>query len=65
MHRFFKKKKAYLIKWERDLAGLHQCKETVVRSKCEADAVWKFLQFHNVKLENLEILNIKEVDYCG
>lgn len=65
MIRLFRKKKAYLIKWERNAYAPHEVHETVVRAKCEADATWKFLQIHNVKLEQIKILDIKEVGYYG
>ena len=65
MFGLFKKKKAYLIKWERNVYVPHEVYETVVCEKCEADATWKFLQRHNVKLEQIEILDIKEVGYYG
>ncbi len=65
MGRLFKKKKAYLIKLKRNVYVPHEVHETVVRAKCEADATWKFLQEHNAKLEQIEILDIKEVGYYG
>mgnify|MGYP007057031240 FL=1 len=65
MFGLFSKKKAYLIKWERNVHVPHEVHETVIRANCEADATWKFLQRHNVKLEQIEILDIKEVGYYG
>ena len=65
MFGLFSKKKAYLIKWERNVHIPHEVHETVVCAKCEADATWKFLQRHNAKLEQIEILGIKEVEYYG
>lgn len=65
MFGLFRKKKAYLIKWERNAYVPHEIHETVVRAKCEADANWKFLQGHNAKLEQIDILDIKEVGYYG
>ena len=57
----FRKKKAYLIKWERNAYVLHEIHETVVRANCKADVNWKFLQGHNAELEKIKILDIKEV----
>lgn len=65
MFGLFSKKKTYHIKWERNVHVPHEVHETVVRAKCEADATWKFLQRHNAKLEQIEILDIKEVGYYG
>lgn len=65
MFGLFSKKKAYLIKWERNVCVPNEVHETVVRANCEADATWKFLQGHNVKLEQIDILDIKEVGYHG
>lgn len=65
MFGLFRKKKAYLIKWIRNCYVPNEKRETVVMAKCEADANWKFLQSHNVKLEDIEIDEIKEVSYYG
>lgn len=56
------RKKSYLIKWERNIYIPHELHETVIRANCEADANWKFLQGHNAELEQINILDIKQVD---
>lgn len=56
----FEKKKAYLIKWTRELSA-PDYHETVVRDIDESYAVFRFLSYHNAKLENLEILEVKEI----
>lgn len=56
----FKKKKTYLIKWERELS-IPDYHETVVRDIDESYAVSRFLSYHNASLENLDILEVKEV----
>lgn len=58
MFALFKKKKQYLIKWERNCYTQHEQHETVVHARCEADALWKFLQGRNPIIEQLEILKV-------
>lgn len=57
--KLFKKKKAYIIKWTRDLRNPEECHETVVLSHEESYAVSKFLRCH--RLEKIEVLEVKEV----
>lgn len=59
--RLFRRKNQYLIQWERNWCVPNEKCEAVIRAKCEADAVWKFLQGHNAKIEQIEILNVKMV----
>lgn len=59
--RFFRRKNQYLIQWERNCYVPNEKLETVISAKCEADAVWKFLQGHNAKIEKIDILNVKLV----
>lgn len=61
MFGLFRKKKAYLIKWTRNCYVPNEKRETVVMAKCAADATSKFLQAHNVQLEDMDIDDIREV----
>lgn len=65
MFGLFRKKKAYLIKYSRNCYTPNERHETIVRAKCEADALWKFLQGHDPMREQLETEDIKEVEYYG
>lgn len=62
MFRLFRKKKAYLIKWSRDCFVPNEYHETTVFARCEADAVWKFLQGHNPAIEQLIIEKVERYE---
>ena len=59
--KLFRRKNKYLVRWERNCYTPQERHETIVSAKCEADAAWKFLQGHNPKIEQLEILDVKSV----